>query len=110
MLAQSKRERLATDVISGPILLTHTKNALVEDSPGGLWLSSVCSALVAWVQFPGMDLHCSHSGFAVLAVHILKQGKTGMNVSSGKIFFSKRKKKERKKKKERARNRRWKSK
>ena len=36
------------------------------------WISSAHSALVAQVQFPGVDLHCSVSGNAVLAADILK--------------------------------------
>ena len=36
------------------------------------WLSSACSALVALVRFPGVDLHCSVSCHAVLVTHVLE--------------------------------------
>ena len=59
------------------------------------WLSSVCSAWVAWVWFPGMGLHCSLSGHAVLVAHILKNRRRLVwTLAEGESSSAKKKKKE----------------
>ena len=58
------------------------------------WLSSVCSASAAQVQFLGADLHCSVSSHAVLATHILKlRGRLAQVLAQGKESSAGQKKK-----------------
>ena len=43
-------------------------------APVAQWLSSVDSALVAWVWFPGLELHhLSVCGYAAVMAHIRKE-------------------------------------
>lgn len=62
---------------------------MFEVSPGGCL---VCSALVAWLWFPGMDRSTHHSICqwpSVVTAHIQKKRMIGNRFSSGRFFLSK---------------------
>ena len=77
------------------ILLNIYKTILkkMKASPGGLVVKFSTLYSVARVQSPGVDLHHS-SGHAVVAAHKQNRGRLATDVSSGRVFLSKKKKRQ----------------
>ena len=63
-------------------------------APVAQWLSLACSAMVAWVWFPGTDLHHSSvSGHVVVVAHMQNRRRLEADDSSGKSSSIRKKKK-----------------